>query len=61
MGYYLALAHLSLGEKSDALRDLEQDYERRSADVLFIAVDPLIDEVRADERLQHLIKRMNLN
>ena len=58
--YYLALAHLALGEKAEALRDLERDYERRSAEVPFIAVDPMLDGLRADARFRALLARMRL-
>jgi serine/threonine-protein kinase len=59
--YYLALAHMDLGEKTEALRDLEQDYERRSAEILFIAADPMMDGLRADARFHALAAHMNLN
>ena len=58
--YYLALAHLALGDKAEALRDLEKDYDRRSAEVLFIAVDPMMDNLRADPRFRRLLARMKL-
>jgi tetratricopeptide (TPR) repeat protein len=61
LGYYLALAHLGLGEKAEALQDLETDYTRRSAEILFIAVDPMMDDLRADARFQALLARMQLN
>lgn len=59
--YYMALAHLSLGEKAEAVRDLERDYERRSAEILFIVVDPLMDGLRNEGRLNPLIARMQLD
>jgi TolB-like protein len=58
--YYLALAHMALGERADALRALEEDYGRRSAEVLFIAVDPMMDNLRADSRFRALLARMKL-
>jgi serine/threonine-protein kinase len=61
LGYYLALAHLGLGEKAEALQDLETDYKRRSAEILFIAVDPMMDDLRRDARFQALLARMQLN
>jgi serine/threonine-protein kinase len=59
--YYLALAHLDLGDESEALRDLERDYERRSAEILFVAVDPMMDRLRDDPRFRDLVARMKLN
>jgi TolB-like protein len=59
--YYLAAAHLDLGDKTDALRDLERDYDRRSAEILFVAVDSMMDSLRADPRFRALLARMKLN
>jgi serine/threonine protein kinase/tetratricopeptide (TPR) repeat protein len=59
--YYMALAHLALGQKAEALHDLERDYERRSAEILFIAVDPMMDGLRSDARFRALVARMRLN
>jgi tetratricopeptide (TPR) repeat protein len=58
--YYLSLAHMALGEQSEALRDLERDYDRRSAEILFIAVDPMLDNLRTDPRFRALLARMKL-
>lgn len=60
VGYYLALAHLALGDRAEALHALEQDYERRSSEILFISVDPLLDGLRGEERFRSLVARMNL-
>jgi len=59
--YYIALAHLALGQKAKALHDLERDYERRSAEIPFIAVDPMMDGLRADARFRALLARMRLD
>jgi tetratricopeptide (TPR) repeat protein len=58
--YYLALAHMALGDKAEALRNLEEDYGRRSAEILFIAVDPMMDNLRPDAEFRALLARMNL-
>ena len=58
--YYLALAHLALGQKAEALRDIQRDYERRSAEILFIAVDPMMDGLREEPRMRATIARMRL-
>ena len=58
--YFLAVAHLALGDKAEALNCLERDYKRRSSEILFIAVDPLMDDLRADPRFRALLARMNL-
>lgn len=59
--YYMALAHLALGQKAEALHDLEQDYKRRSVEISFIAVDPMMDSLRADARFRALVALMRLN
>jgi TolB-like protein/tetratricopeptide (TPR) repeat protein len=59
--YYMALAHLALGQKAEALHDLEQDYERRSVEISFIAVDPMMDGLQAEARFRELVKAMHLN
>jgi predicted deacetylase len=51
---------MALGERAEALRALEEDYGRRSAEVLFIAVDPMMDNLRADPRFRALLARMKL-
>jgi len=58
--YFLALAHLALGDKAQAVRDLENDHERRSAEVPFIAVDPGMDTLRGDARFRKLLTNMKL-
>jgi TolB-like protein/tRNA A-37 threonylcarbamoyl transferase component Bud32/tetratricopeptide (TPR) repeat protein len=58
--YYLALAHLALGQKAEALHDIQRDYERRSAEILFIAVDPMMDSLREDPRMRATIAGMRL-
>jgi len=58
--YYLALAHMALGDKAEALRALEKDYDRRSVEILFIAVDPMMDNLRADPRFRALLARIKL-
>lgn len=59
--YYLAIAHMDLGKKEEALRDLELDCARKSAEILFVNVDPMLDGMRSDERFRALIASMKLN
>jgi hypothetical protein len=43
------------------LHDLDKDKERRSAEILFIAVDPMMDGLRADARFHALLGNMRLD
>jgi hypothetical protein len=51
---------MALGDKAEALRALEKDYDRRSVEILFIAVDPMMDNLRADPRFRALLARIKL-
>jgi len=58
--YYLGLAHLALGLHADAIEDLKKAYDVRSAAIMFLAVDPLMDELRADREFNALLALINL-
>ena len=47
-GYIRAHYHLGLGEREQALTELERAYEERSWLVALLKVDPLCDELRSD-------------
>jgi len=57
-GYILAHYHLGLGEREQALTELERAYEDRSWLVALLKVDPLYDELRAEPRFQALLDRL---
>lgn len=54
----MALLHISLGQKEQALRWLEAGYARRH-NGLILVVDPGFDPLRSDPRFQDLLRRMN--
>jgi serine/threonine-protein kinase len=58
--YDLMLAHLALRRRSDAIVDLENAREERSQEIIFLGVDPLIDELRAEQGFNALLVRINL-
>jgi TolB-like protein/aminoglycoside phosphotransferase (APT) family kinase protein len=58
--YDLMLAHLALGRRVDAIADLENAYQQRSQEIMFLRVDPLMDELRADQGFNALLARVNL-
>src|SRR5215469_14772499 len=58
-GYSLAVIHLALGEKDQALDWLEKDAsERTGFEINFIKVDPYLDPLRGDPRFEALVQRV---
>jgi TolB-like protein/Tfp pilus assembly protein PilF len=59
VGYYRALLYLSLNNKDEALRWLEQGFkERDGADISWINVDPLLDSLHGDPRFEALVQKV---
>jgi TolB-like protein/Flp pilus assembly protein TadD len=59
VGYLRALLYLSLNNKDEALRWLEQGYEERDgSNICWINVDPLLDPLHGDPRFEALVKRV---
>lgn len=56
----LAIAHIGLNEKEEALRMLEKEVDERGYWASTFAVTPEVDELRSEPRFKALIKRMNL-
>ena len=59
--YDLALAHLGMGEKAEALVLLGQAMDERSPRVAFLGVEPRLDSLRADARFTKLMIRAGLS
>lgn len=55
-----ATIHIGLGETDLAFKWLEQAYQERLWYLGLLAVDPLFDRLRGDERFSDLVRRMNL-
>jgi tetratricopeptide (TPR) repeat protein len=55
---YYARAFLSLDDKEQAFRWLEEASEERNAFPLMINSDPFYDSLRADQRFQNLVRRV---
>ena len=59
--YDLAVAHLGVGDKNTAFDWLEEAYRTRDEGLLWLKVDPVLDEVRNDPRYLTLLKQVGLN
>jgi TolB-like protein/tetratricopeptide (TPR) repeat protein len=59
VGYMRALLYLSLNNKDEALRWLEQDFEERDgSNIGWIKVDPLLDSLHGDPRFEALVQKV---
>jgi TolB-like protein/tetratricopeptide (TPR) repeat protein len=59
VGYLRALLYLSLNNKDEALRWLEQGFEERDgSNICWIKVDPLLDSLHGDPRLEALVQKV---
>ncbi len=46
-------------DKKNRLASLEQGYKNRDQWMLYLKVDPHMDDLRSDPRFQDLLRRMN--
>src|SRR5213594_2971028 len=59
VGYLRALLYLSLNNKDEALRWLEQGYEERDgSNISWIKVDPLLDPLHGNPRFEALVQKV---
>src|SRR5467141_190343 len=59
VGYLRALLYLSLSNKDEALRWLEQGFEERDgSNISWIKVDPLLDSLHGDPRFEALVQEV---
>src|SRR5207249_4582837 len=59
VGYLRALLYLSLNNKDEALRWLEQGLkERDGSNISWIKVDPLLDSLHGDPRFEALVRKV---
>jgi tetratricopeptide (TPR) repeat protein len=54
----IALVQIGLGEKDQAIASLEQGYTDRDQWMLYLKVDPHMDDLRSDPRFQDLLRRV---
>jgi len=55
----MALIHIGLGDRKQALQWLERAYEERSDFVIEANVDPVLDPLRDDPRFRELMRRLD--
>jgi TolB-like protein/DNA-binding winged helix-turn-helix (wHTH) protein/Tfp pilus assembly protein PilF len=60
ISFSLALLYLDCGRKDEAFAWLEKAYERRSFEMIFLAVNPKWDPLRSDPRFADLLRRIGL-
>ena len=58
--YDLAVVHLALGEKEQALRWLQRAYNEHDWGLIVLAVEPRLDPLRSDPRFQWLVRNVGL-
>ena len=58
--YNLALIYISLGDKNNALEWLEKAYEDRSTLLVWMKVDPRLDNLRSEPRFKAVMRQMGL-
>jgi serine/threonine-protein kinase len=56
--YYFALVHTGLGQRDQALRDLDRAYEERSTVLAYLLIDPRLAPLRNDSRFLALARRL---
>ena len=58
--YFLAGIHVGLGEYDRAIEYLEKSYEEHSHWLIYLHIDPSMDELRDNPRFQNLLRRVGL-
>ncbi len=56
--YCFAIVNLGLGDKDEALRWLEKDFDDRDPQIGFIKVNPALDPLRGDPRFEALVAKV---
>jgi tetratricopeptide (TPR) repeat protein len=57
--YLVARIYTALGNKDEAFRWLETGYREHEALMVFLKIDPRLDDLRDDPRFEDLLRRMN--
>jgi hypothetical protein len=51
---------IALGEKDQAFSYLQQSFQDRSEQILYLGVEPLVDPLRDDARFDSLVRKVGL-
>jgi hypothetical protein len=57
--YLVARIYTALGNKDEAFHWLETGYREHEALMVFLKIDPRLDDLRDDRRFEDLLRRMN--
>jgi len=57
---YFAIVAIALGNKNEAFGYLQQSYQDRSEQILYMGVEPLVDPLRGDPRFDAILKKVKL-
>lgn len=58
--YNIAVARLGFGENEQAFECLEHAYKERSAQLIWLKLDPIFDSLRLNPRFEEFLRRMGL-
>jgi serine/threonine protein kinase/Tol biopolymer transport system component/Tfp pilus assembly protein PilF len=58
--YRIAAVYAALGDRDRAFKWLDHAYESRDTWLIWLAVDPVVDSLRSDERFNELLRRIGL-
>ncbi len=58
--YFFAGIHVGLGENDRAMECLEKSYEEHSHWLIYLHMDPGMDDLRSNPRFQDLLRRVGL-
>ncbi len=59
--YEVAMIYIGLGKKDKALDLLEESYSERSSYLVYLKVDPRLDDLRSEPRFKTLLEKMGLD
>jgi serine/threonine protein kinase/tetratricopeptide (TPR) repeat protein len=57
--YHTAIIHCFLGDREKTFEYLERSFEAKEAWLVWTGVEPIFDDLRADERFKNILRRIN--